>query len=145
MFHSNPSLLLYPVSLRASPVRVRVQGNRDRPSGCLTEALAGVVSLSASLEAPLPTALFSSFPTGVGKVNTFRGRSSWRDVCETGLWLSASSRTLAKQLQGASERRNDTGNVFKRLQPFTALIIRQIFAADFFQITHTIGFKSRWC
>ncbi|KAI4802120.1 hypothetical protein KUCAC02_019978, partial [Chaenocephalus aceratus] len=71
-------------SLRASPVRVRVQGNRGRPSGCLTEALAGVVSLSASLEAPLPTTLFSSFPTGVAG----RGCEDWvgatpQDVIDT--------------------------------------------------------------
>lgn len=97
--------------LSASPVRVRVQGTEAGLQAPSLRPLAGLcVSLSFSLEAPWPTALFSSFPNKVGKVNTFGGRQEEEEgeekeeeeraageSCETGLWLSAGRGTCAKQ------------------------------------------------
>ncbi|TNN63243.1 hypothetical protein EYF80_026494 [Liparis tanakae] len=50
-----------------------------------------------SPEAPWPTALFSSFPNEVGKVNNRRGRRrrGLLGRSETGLWLSAGRGTVA--------------------------------------------------
>lgn len=72
IFPINSISSLSPLSLSIPPVRVRVQGTETGLQAASLMPLAGSC-LPISLEAPWPSALFSSFPNEVGKVNTFGG------------------------------------------------------------------------
>ncbi|KAA8583022.1 hypothetical protein FQN60_015568 [Etheostoma spectabile] len=106
------SLCCWNNSLHINSGHVKKKKKRSR-SAQHTELLSHRVE-----KTPKPTAVFSSFPNEVGKVNKFRGGEEKEraagGICVTGMWLSAGRGTFAKQLQGVSERMNNSLSVKQR-------------------------------